>query len=69
MCLSKNCKKSISQIMNKVVNEITPSKEIIIKNNTQKWFDRDIAELIHPSFKIFLGKRKLNFMKLILNKI
>ena len=55
--------------MNKVVNEITPSKEIIIKNNTQKWFDRDIAELIHPSFKIFLGKRKLNFMKLILNKI
>ena len=44
--------------MNKVVNEITPSKEIIIKNNTQKCFDRDIAELIHPSFKIFLGKRK-----------
>ena len=53
MCLSKNCKKSISQIINKVVNEIAPSKDIIIKNNTQKWLDRDIAELIHARKKIF----------------
>ena len=31
----------------KVVNEIAPSKEIRIKNSTQEWFDREIAELIH----------------------
>ena len=29
-----------------VVNEIAPSKEIRIKNNTQEWFHREIAELI-----------------------
>ena len=66
MCLS------ISQIMNvvdaaytnflnklmKVVNEIAPSKEIRIKNNTQEWFDREIAELIHAHEKFFLKFKK-----------
>ena len=29
------------------INEITPTKEIRIKNNTQDWFDREDAELIN----------------------
>ena len=38
----------------KVANEIAPSKEIRIKNNTQEWSDREIAELIHAHKKLFL---------------
>ena len=38
----------------KVVNEIAPSKEIRIKNNTQEWFDREVSELIHACEKLFL---------------
>ena len=30
----------------KVVNQINPSKKTKIKNNTQEWFDREIAELM-----------------------
>ena len=30
----------------KVINEITPTKEIRIKNNNQDWFDREVADLI-----------------------
>ena len=44
----------------KVVNKIDPSKEIRIKNNTEKWFDREIAELIHTHEKIFLKSKKSN---------
>ena len=40
-----------------VVNEIAPSKEIRIKNNTQEWFDGEIAELI------MLVKKLLKFKK------
>ena len=42
----------------KVVNEIAPSKEIRIKNNTQEWFDREIAELIHACKKLILKFKK-----------
>ena len=42
----------------KVVNEIAPSKEIRIKTNTQEWFDREIAELIHAREKLFLKFKK-----------
>ena len=43
----------------KFVNKIAPSKEIRIKNNTQEWFDREIAELIHArEKKLFLKFRK-----------
>ena len=38
----------------KVVDEIAPSKEIRIKNNTQEWFDREVSELIHACEKLFL---------------
>ena len=31
----------------KVINEVTPSKEIGIKNNSQDWFDREVPDLIH----------------------
>ena len=44
----------------KVVNKIDPSKEIRIKNNTEKWFDREIAELIDTHEKIFLKSKKSN---------
>ena len=44
----------------KVVNKIDPSKEIRIKNNTEKWFAREIAELIHTHEKIFLKSKKSN---------
>ena len=44
----------------KVVNKIDPSKEIRIKNNTEKRFDREIAELIHTHEKIFLKSKKSN---------
>ena len=43
----------------KVVNEIAPSREIRIKNNTEEWFDREIAELIHTHEKLFLKSKKL----------
>ena len=42
----------------KVVNEIAPSKEIRIKNNTQEWFAREIAELIHACDILFLKFKK-----------
>ena len=42
----------------KVVNEIAPSKEIRIKNSTQEWFDREIAELIHAREKLFIKFKK-----------
>ena len=42
----------------KVVNEIAPSKETKIKNNTQEWFDREIAELIHAREKLLLKFKK-----------
>ena len=41
-----------------VVNEIAPSKEIRIKNNTQEWFHREIAELIYAREKLFLKFKK-----------
>ena len=42
----------LNQLM-KVVNEIGHSKEIRIKNNMQKWFDREIAEVIYAREKLF----------------
>ena len=44
----------------KVVNEIAPSKEIRIRNNTLEWFDREITELIHASERLFLKFKKSN---------
>ena len=35
----------------KFVTEIAPIKEI--ENNTQEWFDREIADMIHACKKIF----------------
>ena len=42
----------------KIVNEIAPSKEIRIKNNTQEWFDGEIGELIHAHEKLLLKFKK-----------
>ena len=38
----------------KVVNEISPSKETRIKDNTQEWFNREMVESIHAREKLFL---------------
>ena len=45
----------------KVVDEIAPSKEIRIKNNTQEWFDTKMAELIHDHEKLLLKFKKSKF--------
>ena len=45
-------------INNESCHEIAPSKEIRIKNNTQEWSDREIAELIHAREKLFLKFKK-----------
>ena len=42
----------------KVINDTAPRKEIRIKNNTQEWFDREIAELIYAREKLFLKFKK-----------
>ena len=42
----------------KVVNEIAPSKKVRIKNNTQEWLDREIAELVHAREKLLLKFKK-----------
>ena len=42
----------------KVANEIAPNKEIRVKNNTQQWLDKEIAELIHAREKLFLKFQK-----------
>ena len=42
----------------KVVNEFAPSNVIRIKSNTQGWFDREIADLIHAREKLFLKFKK-----------
>ena len=46
----------------KVVNEIAPSKDIRIKNNTQEQFDREMAELIHAREKLLLKFKKSNLL-------
>ena len=38
----------------KVITEITPSKEIIIKSNNQDMFGREVAYLIHVREGLFL---------------
>ena len=45
-CIEGGYNDFLNKLM-KVVNQIAPSKEIRIKNSTQEWFDREIAELIH----------------------
>lgn len=40
------------------INEIRQAKEIRIKNNTEDWFDRGVAELIHTPEKLFLKIKK-----------
>ena len=42
----------------KIINEIAPSKEIRIKNNSQGWFDREVAGLIHVQEKNFFKFKK-----------
>ena len=44
--------------LRKVVNEFAPHKDIRIKNNTQEWVDRGIAELIHVREKLILEFKK-----------
>ena len=63
-CVDAACTDFLNKLI-KVVIKIAPSKEIRIKNNTQEWFDREIAELIHAWEKLFLKfkKSKLHMKK------
>ena len=49
-----------------VVNKVEPTKTIRVKNNTNKWFDREIAEKIAARDKLF---RKFKKSKLYVDKI
>ena len=43
-----------SDLLNKIsdtINNVAPIKEIRIKNNTQEWFDNEIAKAIKPREK------------------
>ena len=42
----------------KVINDTAPRMEIRIQNNTQEWFDREIAKLIYAREKLFLKFKK-----------
>ena len=42
----------------KVINEIVPTKEMKMKNNTQYWFDREVGDLIQAREKLFLRFKK-----------
>ena len=55
----------------KVANEIASSKDIRIKNNTYKWFDREFAELIHALGKFILKfkNQSFTFMKKFTKKV
>ena len=42
------------------IDSVAPIKEIRIKNNTQEWFDNEIAEAIKIREKYFKKLKKLN---------
>ena len=44
--------------MQVINNEIASSKEIIIKDNNQDQFDREVADLTHAREKLFLKFKK-----------
>ena len=44
--------------MQVINNEIASSKEIIIKDNNQNQFDREVADLTHAREKLFLKFKK-----------
>ena len=48
---------SLDKLM-KVINEIAPIREIGIKNYSQDWFDKEVADVIHVREKLFLKFRK-----------
>ena len=52
-CINAAYTNFLNKLM-KIVNKIAPSKDIRIKNTTQEWFDREIAELTHARKKLFL---------------
>ena len=57
-CIDEAYTDFLNKLITKVVNETAPCKEIRIKNNTQEWFDREIAELIHAQVKLLLKFKK-----------
>ena len=52
----------------KVINEIVPTKETKMKNNTQDWFDREVGDLIQAREKLFLQFKKSTKFKIFLKK-
>ena len=58
-----NVNVAYSYLLNKIsdtIDRVTPIKEIIIKNNTQDWFDNEIEEAIKIGEKYFKKFKKSN---------
>ena len=51
--------------MSNTINKIASIKELRIKNNTQAWFDNEIAEAIKTRYKHFSKFNELNFQLMI----
>ena len=58
-----NVNVAYSDLLNKIsdtIDNVAPIKEIRIKNNTQEWFDNEIAEAIKIREKYFKKFKKSN---------
>ena len=58
-----NVNVAYSDLLNKIsetINNVAPVKEIRIKNNTQEWFDNEIAEALKIREKYFKKFKKSN---------
>ena len=57
-----NVNVTYSDLLNKIPDtiDVAPIKEIRIKNNTQEWFDNEVAEAIKTREKYFKKFKKSN---------
>ena len=61
-----------SDLLHKIsdtIDSVAPIKEIRIKNNTQEWFDNEIAEAIKIREKYFKKLKKLNLILIMRRNI
>ena len=62
-----NVNVAYSDLLNKIsdtIDNVAPIKEIRIKNNTQEWFDNEIAEAIKIREKYFKKLKKNQIFRL-----
>ena len=61
-----------SDLLHKIsdtIDSVAPIKEIRIKNNTQEWFDNEIAEAIKIREKYFKKLKELNLILIMRRNI